>query len=42
MSTFELIAWAIIAATASVVAVDIRIALRLMSKPKNQVRYRRY
>ncbi len=41
MSTFELISWAIIAVTASVVAMDIRVALKLIRRPRNQIRYRR-
>ncbi len=41
MSTLELVAWAIIAITASVVAMDIREALKLIKRPRNQVRYRR-
>ncbi|MFY3739758.1 MAG: hypothetical protein HMLIMOIP_000177 [Candidatus Nitrosomirales archaeon] len=42
MATLELLAFAIIAITASVVAMDINEALRLITKPRNQVRYRRY
>lgn len=42
MATLELLAFAIIAIIASVVAMDIKEALRFMTKPRNQVRYRRY
>jgi hypothetical protein len=41
MSTFELIAWAIIAITSSVVVMDVRAALKLIRRPRNQIRYRR-
>jgi len=41
MLSLELLAFAIIAITASVVAMDIKEALRLNAKPRNQIRYRR-
>ena len=39
MITLELLAVAIIIVTSSVVAMDIREALKLLSKPRNQLRY---
>jgi hypothetical protein len=41
MSTFELIAWGIIAVTATVVAMDIWTASNLLRRPKNKIRYSR-
>jgi hypothetical protein len=41
MSTFELVAWAIIAVTASVVAMDIWTASKLIRRPRNKIRYSR-
>lgn len=42
MLSLEVLAFAIIAITASVVVMDIKEALRLITKPRKQVRYRRY
>ncbi len=41
MTTLELVAFAIFAVTASVVAVDIKEAMKLTTKPRNRMRYGR-